>query len=155
MLAPQCASSQVNRARLILPLGTGTGDNSNQMTGLPCPSAWDPPLLSPPYSPHHVWGQLTHTLGSGGWGCRAGLGGSGPVCSPSALLPPALAGCRALETSLSLQAHSLVGERVVVQPMFVEGPAEAPGHLAAEHPSLLCPGEDSSCFTDLSSLVHS
>ena len=49
----------------------------------------------------------------------------------------------------------LVGQRVEVQPMFVEGPAEAPGHLAAEHPSPLCPGEDSSCFTDLSSLVHS
>lgn len=155
MLAPQRTSSQVNRARLILPLRTDAVDNSNQMTGLPCPSAWDPPLLSPPYSPYHVRGQLTPTPGSGEWGCRAGLGGSGPVSSPSVLLPPASAGCRALETSLSLRAHHLVGQRVEVQPMFVEGPAEAPGHLAAEHPSPLCPGEDSSCFTDLSSLVHS
>ena len=155
MLALQRISSQVNRARLILPLRTDTVDNSNQMTSLPCPSAWDPPLLSPPYSPHHVRGQLTPTPGSGGWGCRAGLEGSGPVSSPSALLPPASAGCRALETSLCLWVHPLVGQRVEVQPTFVEGPAEAPGNLAAEHPSPLCPREDSSCFTDLSSLVHS
>lgn len=122
------------------------------MTGLPRQSASD--LLSCHHPTAHTMcgDSHTHTEVEGG-DAELGLGSN--LCSPSALLPPGPWLMPAWRPSLSLQAHSLVGERVVVQPMFVEGPAEAPGHLAAEHSVPPGPREDSSCFTDLSSLVHS